>query len=313
MAKRVVIAVGGNVILQPHQAPTFEAQLRNVQVTAAQIAKVEAMDYEIVLTHGNGPQVGNVLQQNDIAKDVVPPFPLDACNSETQGSIGYMLEQSLKNALNRQKSSANVVTFLTQVKVDPAFKKPTKPVGVFYSEEEAKKLQVDKGWDMVEDAGRGWRRVVPSPSPLRIHGVDAIVHLLEQNMMVVAGGGGGIPVYQNSQGEIEGLEAVIDKDRTGCKLAQQVDADVFMILTASATSASTTVHQTKRPSSPLALMKRNNTWTKANLRPAACARRWNRRSPLLRAVRPPSSVLYTKPTSPCGERPAPRSACIINC
>ena len=231
MAKRVVIAVGGNVILQPHQAPTFEAQLRNVQVTAAQIAKVEAMDYEIVLTHGNGPQVGNVLQQNDIAKDVVPPFPLDACNSETQGSIGYMLEQSLKNALNRQKSSANVVTFLTQVKVDPAFKKPTKPVGVFYSEEEAKKLQVDKGWDMVEDAGRGWRRVVPSPSPLRIHGVDAIVHLLEQNMMVVAGGGGGIPVYQNSQGEIEGLEAVIDKDRTGCKLAQQVDADVFMILT----------------------------------------------------------------------------------
>ncbi len=145
-----------------------------------------------------------------------------------------MLEQSLKNALNRQKSSANVVTFLTQVEVDPAdpaFKKPTKPVGVFYSEEEAKKLQVDKGWDMVEDAGRGWRRVVPSPSPLRIHGVDAIVHLLEQNMMVVAGGGGGIPVYQNSQGKIEGLEAVIDKDRTGCKLAQQVDADVFMILT----------------------------------------------------------------------------------
>lgn len=145
-----------------------------------------------------------------------------------------MLEQSLKNALNRQKSSANVVTFLTQVEVDPAdpaFKKPTKPVGVFYSEEEAKKLQVDKGWDMVEDAGRGWRRVVPSPSPLRIHGVDAIVHLLEQNMMVVAGGGGGIPVYQNSQGKIEGLEAVIDKDRTGCKLAQQVDADVFVILT----------------------------------------------------------------------------------
>ena len=187
MAKRVVIAVGGNAILQPHQAPTFEAQLRNVQVTAAQIAKVEAMDYEIVLTHGNGPQVGNVLQQNDIAKDVVPPFPLDACNSETQGSIGYMLEQSLKNALNRQKSSANVVTFLTQVEVDPAdpaFKKPTKPVGVFYSEEEAKKLQVDKGWDMVEDTGRGWRRVVPSPSPLRIHGVDAIVHLLEQNISV---------------------------------------------------------------------------------------------------------------------------------
>ena len=157
MAKRVVIAVGGNAIFQPHQAPTFEAQLRNVQVTAAQIAKVEAMDYEIVLTHGNGPQVGNVLQQNDIAKDVVPPFPLDACNSETQGSIGYMLEQSLKNALNRQKSSANVVTFLTQVKVDPAFKKPTKPVGVFYSEEE-ESIRAGTWLKTPAGAGAGWYR-----------------------------------------------------------------------------------------------------------------------------------------------------------
>lgn len=149
MAKRVVIAVGGNAILQPHQAPTFEAQLRNVQVTAAQIAKVEAMDYEIILTHGNGPQVGNVLQQNDIAKDVVPPFPLDACNSETQGSIGYMLEQSLKNALNRQKSSANVVTFLTQVKVDPAFKKRLKS---------SKSIRAGTWLKTPAGAGAGWYR-----------------------------------------------------------------------------------------------------------------------------------------------------------
>lgn len=161
MAKRAVIAVGGNAILQPHQAPTFEAQLRNVQVTAAQIAKVEAMDYEIVLTHGNGPQVGNVLQQNDIAKDVVPPFPLDACNSETRGSIGYMLEQSLKNALNRQKSSANVVTFLTQVKVDPAFKSRPSPL---VSSTVKKRLKSSKSiragtWlKTPAGAGAGWYR-----------------------------------------------------------------------------------------------------------------------------------------------------------
>lgn len=234
MSKRVVIAVGGNAILQPHQTPTFEAQLRNARSSAEQIAQIEAMDYEIVLTHGNGPQVGNILQQNELAKLTVPPFPLDACNSETQGMIGYMLEQSLKNVLHERHSSANVVTFLTEVEVDPtdaAFKHPTKPIGVFYSKEEAQQLQVDKGWEMVEDAGRGFRRVVPSPKPKSIHGVEAMVHLLSQNIIVIAGGGGGIPVYRNAQGQLIGIEAVIDKDRTGCKLAQQVDADVLMILT----------------------------------------------------------------------------------
>jgi carbamate kinase len=234
MAKRVVIAIGGNAILRPKQRPEFATQLQNVQRSAEQIAKIEALDYEIVLTHGNGPQVGNILQQNELAKEVVPAFPLDACNGETQGFIGYMLEQSLKNTLRKNRSSANVATLLTEVEVDrddPAFQNPSKPIGVFYSEEEAKQLQATKQWIMVEDAGRGYRRVVPSPMPTMIHGVDSIVHLLEQNMIVIAGGGGGIPVYRTGDGQLRGLEAVIDKDRTGRKLAEQVDADVFMILT----------------------------------------------------------------------------------
>lgn len=234
MSKRVVIAVGGNAILQPHQKADFETQLKNIQNSVEQIAKIEAMDYEIVLTHGNGPQVGNILQQNEIAKDVVPPFPLDACNSETQGFIGYMLEQSLKNVLKERHSSANVATLLTEVEVekdDPAFKKPTKPIGVFYTEDETKRLIDEKKWKMVEDAGRGYRRVVPSPMPCRIHGVDSIGHLLSQNIIVIAGGGGGIPVYQDENGLLSGVEAVIDKDRTGRKLAEQIDADIFMILT----------------------------------------------------------------------------------
>jgi len=234
MAKRVVIAVGGNAILQPKQDPTFEVQMTNVQKSAEQIAKIEAMDYEIVLTHGNGPQVGNILQQNELAKHTVPALPLDACNGESQGFIGYMLEQSLKNTLRQNQSSANVATLLTEVEVDrddPAFKDPSKPIGVFYDEDEAKKLQADKGWIMKEDAGRGYRRVVPSPMPSMIHGVDSINHLLEQNIIVIAGGGGGIPVYQDENGLLQGLEAVIDKDRTGRKLAEQVNADIFMILT----------------------------------------------------------------------------------
>lgn len=234
MAKRVVIAIGGNAILQPKQPAEFDIQMQNVRKSAEQIAKIEAMDYEIVLTHGNGPQVGNILQQNEIAKDVVPAFPLDACNGETQGSIGYMLEQSLKNTLRKNQSSANVATLLTEVEVDrndPAFQNPSKPIGVFYSEEEAKQLQATKNWIMVEDAGRGYRRVVPSPMPSMIHGIDSIVHLLEQNIIVIAGGGGGIPVYQTNEGQLCGVEAVIDKDRTGRKLAEQVNADIFMILT----------------------------------------------------------------------------------
>ncbi|WP_368256204.1 carbamate kinase [Enterococcus innesii] len=233
MAKRVVIALGGNAILKPNQPATVETQLANIQLSAEQIAKIEKLDHQIVVTHGNGPQVGNILRQNEEAKEVVPPFPLDVCNAESQGFIGYLMEQSIKNKIEQEALTSNVVTLLTQVEVaadDPAFEKPTKPIGLFYSEEEAKKMAEEKHWVMEEDAGRGYRRVVPSPQPVTIHGVESMVHLLNQNTIVIAGGGGGIPVVKQAEG-LKGIEAVIDKDRTGKKLAEQVDADVFMMLT----------------------------------------------------------------------------------
>lgn len=233
MAKRVVIALGGNAILKPNQPATVESQLANIQLSAEQIAKIEKLDHQIVVTHGNGPQVGNILRQNEEAKEVVPPFPLDVCNAESQGFIGYLMEQSIKNKIEQEELTSNVVTLLTQVEVaadDPAFEKPTKPIGLFYSEEEAKKMAEEKHWVMEEDAGRGYRRVVPSPQPVTIHGVESMVHLLNQNTIVIAGGGGGIPVVKQAEG-LKGIEAVIDKDRTGKKLAEQVDADVFMMLT----------------------------------------------------------------------------------
>lgn len=233
MAKRVVIALGGNAILKPNQPATVETQLANIQLSAVQIAKIEKLDHQIVVTHGNGPQVGNILRQNEEAKEVVPPFPLDVCNAESQGFIGYLMEQSIKNKIEQEELTSNVVTLLTQVEVaadDPAFEKPTKPIGLFYSEEEAKTMAEEKHWVMEEDAGRGYRRVVPSPQPVTIHGVESMVHLLNQNTIVIAGGGGGIPVVKQAEG-LKGIEAVIDKDRTGKKLAEQVDADVFMMLT----------------------------------------------------------------------------------
>ncbi|MGA9518330.1 MAG: carbamate kinase [Trichococcus sp.] len=234
MAKRVVIALGGNAILRPNQEATFDNQMHNIKMSAELIAKIEKLDYEIVVTHGNGPQVGNILRQNEEAKDVVPQMPLDVCSAESQGFIGYMMEQSIKNVLNEEELTSGVLTLLTQTEVspdDPAFENPTKPIGVFYSEEEADRLSEERGWVMMEDAGRGYRRVVPSPQPQKIHGVESILKLLKQNTIVIAGGGGGIPVVRNKIGQISGIEAVIDKDRTGKKLAEQLDADVFMMLT----------------------------------------------------------------------------------
>ncbi|KAF9404128.1 hypothetical protein HW555_014500 [Spodoptera exigua] len=234
MANRVVLALGGNAILKPNQKATLEVQMENVKISADLVAKIEELDYQIVLTHGNGPQVGNILRQNEEAKDIVPPFPLDVCNAESQGFIGYMLEQSLKNSLETKGLTSNVITLLTQTEVsadDEAFTNPNKPIGIFYSEAEAKQMEQEKNWVMMEDAGRGYRRVVPSPQPKAIHGVASIVNLLNQNTIVVAGGGGGIPVVRGEDGLLKGIEAVIDKDRTGKKLAEQVDADVFVMLT----------------------------------------------------------------------------------
>ncbi|MGC9530493.1 MAG: carbamate kinase [Candidatus Bipolaricaulaceae bacterium] len=233
--KVVVIALGGNAILQPGQRGTFQQQLDNVAVTCRQLVQmVLSGKYKIVVTHGNGPQVGAILLQNDAAKDSVPAMPMDVCGAESQGLIGYMIQQSLHNLLAENgRGDIPIATVITQVlvdKADPAFENPTKPVGPFYDEQEAKRLQRQAGWHVVEDAGRGWRRVVPSPDPKAIVEREAIRILVQNRAIVVASGGGGIPVVKED-GAYHGVEAVIDKDLAGQRLAADVGANIFLILT----------------------------------------------------------------------------------
>ncbi|MFT9816693.1 carbamate kinase [Lysinibacillus sp. NPDC056185] len=232
MGKSVVIALGGNAILQPKQEATYDNQFKNVVSATRHMIEMKQAGHKIVITHGNGPQVGNIIAQNEAAKNVVEPLPIHVCNAESQGFIGYMMETALKNHINERGITSNVVTLLTMVEVDKedqAFENPTKPIGVFFSEEEAKRLE-KQGYTMLEDAGRGYRRVVPSPEPQVIHGIDEIKRLIDDTI-VISSGGGGIPVYREDTGQLQGIEAVIDKDRSGLKLAQQVNAEVFMMLT----------------------------------------------------------------------------------
>ncbi|WP_106765875.1 carbamate kinase [Paenibacillus faecalis] len=234
MSEKVVIALGGNAILQSKQEATYKNQLENVRKSSEIIARIVNNGHRVIITHGNGPQVGNILRQNEEAKDVVPPLPLDVCSAESQGFIGYMMDQTLKNELGKLGLNNSVVSILTQTEVskdDPAFQNPTKPIGKFFTEEEAKKLAEEKNWAVMEDAGRGWRRVVASPMPKFIHGSEVIKKLTDDNIIVIAAGGGGIPVVKNEDGTFTGIEAVIDKDRSGFRLAEEVKADVFMILT----------------------------------------------------------------------------------
>lgn len=233
--KVVVIALGGNAILQPGQTGTYEEQVENVRVTSEQLVQmVESGKYRIVVTHGNGPQVGNILLQNETAKDVAAAMPLHVCGAESQGLIGYMMQQTLHNLLaEKGRGDIPVVTVVTQVVVDkddPAFTNPTKPVGPFYGEEEAKALEMEKGYDVREDAGRGWRRVVPSPDPMEISEKEAIRQLIAARSIVIASGGGGIPVIRED-GRLKGVDAVIDKDLAGERLANDVEASIFMVLT----------------------------------------------------------------------------------
>ncbi|MDT2814281.1 carbamate kinase [Vagococcus carniphilus] len=230
MKKRVVLALGGNAILQPGQVGSYENQKANIEASADSITEIIKRGHELVIVHGNGPQVGQVLRQNELAKEEIPVQPLPICSSESQGFIGYMLQESLKNRLPEK----NVATVLTMTEVDlkdEAFKQPTKPIGSFYTEEESKQLEVEKGWVMGEDAGRGYRRLVPSPKPKTIVEVDVIRTMLENKIIVVSTGGGGIPVAKNESGQLEGVAAVIDKDSSALKLSEEVDSDVLMILT----------------------------------------------------------------------------------
>ncbi|MDK2946403.1 carbamate kinase [Geotoga petraea] len=235
MAKKLaVIAIGGNAVNRPGEVPNAENMLKNISETASYLADMIEKDYDIVITHGNGPQVGNILIQQDIAKDKVPPFPMDVNGAMTQGYLGYMIIKSLKNILVErgiEKEIASVVTQIVVDEKDEGFKNPSKPVGPFYTEKEGKQLQEEKGWDFKEDSGRGWRRVVPSPIPLEVIEKKIIQKLVDEDFLVVAGGGGGIPVIKKD-GKIIGVEAVIDKDRASALIAKDLNADEFIILTA---------------------------------------------------------------------------------
>ncbi len=231
MAKTIVVALGGNAILQKGEKGTFEEQYGNVRKTCKHIVKLIEQGYNVVITHGNGPQVGAILLQNEAGKDLVPPMPLDVCGAESQGFIGYMIQQNLDNLLKGKKPVATVVTQVVVDINDPAFNEPSKPVGPFYDEKQAKKLADEKGWVVKEDAGRGWRRVVPSPDPKRIVEASSINALIKAGIVVIASGGGGIPVVEKPDGSLSGVEAVIDKDLAGERLAKEVKADILMILT----------------------------------------------------------------------------------
>jgi carbamate kinase len=230
----VVVALGGNAILQPGQVGTFEEQLVNVDQSCRRIARLVVDGWRVVLTHGNGPQVGNILIQNDLAAKLVAPMPMDVCGAETQGQIGYMLQQSLHNHMVKLRLHVPVATFLTEVVVDrhdPAFSSPSKPVGPFYPEARARELAIEQGLVVREDAGRGWRRVVPSPAPVEIVQRPAIADALAAGVLVVCNGGGGIPVVRHRDGSLHGVEAVIDKDLAAARLALDLEADVLLILT----------------------------------------------------------------------------------
>ncbi|HHX51103.1 MAG TPA: carbamate kinase [Clostridia bacterium] len=231
--RTVVVALGGNAILQPGQKGTIEEQRSNIDYSTRQIVRLVEAGYRVVLTHGNGPQVGNILLQNAAASDQVPAMPLDVCGAKSQGLIGYMIQQSLINQLQVSGLNKNVVTVLTQVVVDrndPAFLNPSKPVGPFYGREEAEKKMKEKGETWMEDSGRGWRKVVPSPKPQEIVELDTIQILVKNGIIVVAAGGGGIPVIKEGS-QLAGVEAVIDKDLASSLLARNLGADILVIAT----------------------------------------------------------------------------------
>jgi len=233
-AKVALIAFGGNAILPENQKGLQAEQMRQAQKAAELMVQIIKKGYELIVVHGNGPQVGNLLIQMEEAANKIPPFSLDVCDAMTEGSMGFMLEKAIINELRRQSIDKDVATVITQVVVDkddPAFGKPTKPVGPFYPKFRAQQLSRQKKWTMVEDAGRGFRRVVPSPLPIDIVPKWMIRDLVMSGRVVIAAGGGGIPVIINSRGLYEGVEAVIDKDYASSLLAREVGAELFIILT----------------------------------------------------------------------------------
>lgn len=231
---RIVVALGGNALSLDGKA-TAEAQQAVANQTAAQLAKLVQAGHDLAVVHGNGPQIGNIiLHEEAINTEKTPTMPVDTCGAMSQGQIGYWLQNAFYNSFRAMEIERPVASLVTQVLVDandPAFNNPTKPIGPFYSEEEAKRLSAERGFAVKEDAGRGWRKVVPSPKPIDIIEADLVKMALDNQAILVAAGGGGIPVYYKD-GKLTGLEAVIDKDFAAAKLAEIIDADMLVILTA---------------------------------------------------------------------------------
>ncbi len=233
VGKLAVVAIGGNSLIQDPKQPDVQHQWDAVHQTCTFLAQMIADGWAVVVTHGNGPQVGYILRRAELASREVHTVPLDLIGADTQGSIGYMLQQSLDNALRKHGLNKTITTVITQVQVDaddPAFEKPTKPIGGFMTEDEARKYE-SEGWSVIEDSGRGWRRVVASPKPRVIHEINAIRMLIVNDYTVICTGGGGIPVVRDEQGNLRGTFAVIDKDRASSLLAQNLRADLLMIST----------------------------------------------------------------------------------
>jgi carbamate kinase len=231
--KSILLAVGGNSLIRAGEKGTVAEQRANARCTAAAIVGLIRSGYRVIITHGNGPQVGAQLLRSERAADQVPIQTLDVCGAASQGEIGYLLSQSLQDELDAADLRAPVVSLITQTIVsarDPAMLHPTKPVGPFYSRDQAEERKRSLGWEIVEDAERGYRRVVPSPVPLQIVELEVIRKLTNQGVLVIACGGGGIPVVRE-QGELHGVEAVIDKDHASCLLALQLGVDIFVIST----------------------------------------------------------------------------------
>jgi carbamate kinase len=229
-----IVAVGGNALIRDDQHDSIPDQYEAVIESAGHIAEMIEAGWDLVLTHGNGPQVGFILRRSELAAQEVRPVPLDYAVGDTQGAIGYMFQKALSNALRRRGIHRQVVTVVTQTLVsrhDPAFRHPAKPVGAFLDEATARERQKQLGWTLMEDAGRGWRRTVASPQPLAIIERDVIASLLAINCVVIACGGGGIPVVVDDEQQLSGVEAVIDKDLASALLAEQLDADLLLIPT----------------------------------------------------------------------------------
>jgi carbamate kinase len=232
--KLAVVAFGGNALLRPEDRGTQEEQIARAKQAARWLAEIVRHGYKLIVVHGNGPQVGNILVQAEEASTKIPPQSLDVCVAQTEGSMGFLLQQALRNRLESIGLAGDVATILTEVEVDPvdpAFKRPTKPIGPYFTRYRAEALERDLGWTMREEAGRGWRHVVPSPRPLRILNVETIVHMLDSAAVVIAAGGGGIPVVRGRDGQWRGVEAVIDKDFSSSLLASELRAEMYVVLT----------------------------------------------------------------------------------